>query len=189
MPHLIQSRFGPNESLPLPVEAAIREADAVLSCLSDRAEHLAYRRRVLRTSWSRRTKMAHAPGLTLEVLRLADADYDLMRQRCQTLATALVLGRVAELITVDSRQQQHRLRIDLPGWDFPPGISDGRIADGAWSNLPPGESFVVPVGASGTIVVNGSIPGMALAPGQELIVTFRDGRLADLAPEDGPAAR
>lgn len=189
VPHLIQSEFGPNESLPLPVEAAIREADAVLSCLSGRPEHLTYRRRVLRTSWSRRVKLAHAPGLTLEVLRLADTDFGFMRRRCQTLATALVLGRVAEVITGDSQGRQHRLLVDLPGWDFPPGISDGRIADGAWTNLPPGETFIVPANARGTIAVNGAIPGQVMGPADDLIATFKEGRLVTLEPPEGAAVR
>ena len=50
VPRVLQSDIGANESLPLPVEAAVREADAILSCLSDLPEHLSYRMRVLRTS-------------------------------------------------------------------------------------------------------------------------------------------
>ena len=43
--------------------------------------------------------------------------------------------------------------------------------------------------AKGEIVINGSLPGKVLGPGEELLLTFRDGRLADMQPEDGPAAR
>ena len=102
VPHLWQSRFGFDESLSLPTDAAIREADAVLSCLSDLPEHLAYRLRVLRASWNRRTKLAHAPGINLDILRMADTDYDLIHERCQILALALVLGRTIEVISRNS---------------------------------------------------------------------------------------
>lgn len=189
VPYLFQAHFGVNESLPLPVEAAIRECDAVLSCLSDRPEYLAYRRRVLRTSWSRRIKMAHAPGITLDILRLADADYDLIRERCQLLATALVLGQQAEITTVDSRGQQFRLEAEIAGWEFTPGISDGIIGDGTWANLPPGETFIVPPDANGEVVVNGSLPGRVLKPGEELVLRFKKGKLAGIDPPDSPAAQ
>jgi leucyl aminopeptidase (aminopeptidase T) len=189
VPYLFQVQFGITESLPLPVEAAIRECDAVLSCLSDRPEYLAYRRRVLRTSWSRRIKMAHAPGITLDILRLADTDYDLIRERCQLLATALVLGRQAEIITTDSHGCVYRLEAEIAGWDFTPGISDGIIGDGTWANLPPGETFIVPPDANGEIVVNGSLPGRVFQAGEELVLNFRKGKLAGIDPADSPAAQ
>ncbi len=75
------------------------------------------------------------------------------------------------------------------GWDYPPGINDGTIREGAWSNLPPGEVYIVPRDGDGQIVVNGSIPGKVLGPAEELILTFREGRLVDVEPEDVPAAR
>lgn len=189
VPYVFQERFGVNESLPLPIEAAIRECDAVLNCLSDRHEYLAYRRRVLRTSWSRRIKTAHAPGLTLDVLPLVDTDYDVIHERCQLLATALVLGHHAEIITADSQGGEHRLEATIAGWDFTPGISDGVISDGAWANLPPGETFIIPLDASGEIAINGSLPGRILGPGEDLILAFKAGKLAAMQPEDGPAAR
>lgn len=74
----------------------------MLSCLSDRPEHLPYRLKVLHTSWGRRTKLAHAPGLTLEILRKADTDYALIGERCRLLAHALILGRRLEVVTSDS---------------------------------------------------------------------------------------
>ena len=64
VPRVLQLDMGPFESLPLPTEAAVREADAILSCLSDHPEHLHYRMRVLHASWGRRARLAHAPGMT-----------------------------------------------------------------------------------------------------------------------------
>jgi leucyl aminopeptidase (aminopeptidase T) len=189
VPYHFQSHFEADDSLPLPMEAAVRETDAVLSCLSDRAEHLAYRRRVLHTSWSRRIKMAHAPGMTLDVLRMADTDFDRIRQRCHVLATALALGREAEILTEDAHGRERRLLVEIAGWDFTPAIGDGIIPDGAWANLPPGETYIVPLSAEGDIVINGSVPGRVLLPHEELTLSFQQGRLTDMQPEDGTAAR
>lgn len=187
IPYAVQEQFEINESLPLPIEAAIREADAVLSCLSDRPEHAAYRRRLLRTGWSRRVKLAHAPGMTEYIMAMANTDFDLIQHRCHVLATALVLAKQVTIYTEDKAGQERCLQVEIAGWDFTPGISDGTIPDGAWSNLPPGETFVVPPDASGQIVVNGSIPGRVLAPSEELILTFDRGRLVELQPGDSEA--
>jgi hypothetical protein len=189
VPRFLQAEMGLTESLPLPVEAAIREADAVLSCLSDHSEHMPYRLRVLRTSWSRRTKLAHAPGLTLDALRKADTDYALIAEHARLLALALVLGRSMEIITVDSRGSECRLVIPIGGWDYPPEISDGVISDGAWGNVPPGEVYVVPQGGEGAIAINGSLPGRLMAPGEDLTLSFRAGWLHEMRPKTGPAAR
>lgn len=189
VPFSFQTRFDRHESLPLPIEAAIRETDAVLNFLSGEAETMAYRQRVLRTSWGRRVKVAHCPGMNLEILRMADVDYDLIRQRCHLLATALVLGKHGVIKTTDSQGGDHCLEVDIAGWEFTPGIGDGVIPDGAWANLPPGETFMLPLSGRGSIAINGSIPGRVLQPGEELILSFRDGRLVQVQPDDSPAAR
>jgi 2,5-dihydroxypyridine 5,6-dioxygenase len=189
VPRVLQSDTRAAESLPLPVEAAIRESDAVLSCLSDRPEHMDYRMRLLNSSWSRRTKLAHAPGMTLEILAAADTDYEAIAERAELLSAVLVLGRRLDLVTEDSRGQEYRLTVEIGGWNHPPGVSDGVIRDGTWDNLPPGEVYVVPRDAEGQVAINGSLPGRLLAQGEDLILTFRDGRLAEMGPENGPAAR
>jgi hypothetical protein len=189
VPRFLQGELGWTEGLPLPVEAAIREADAVLSCLSDHGEHMPYRLRVLRTSWSRRTKLAHAPGMTLDILCKADTDYGQISERARCLAQALALGRSLEIITTDARGRECRLMVQTGGWEYPPEISDGVIYDGAWGNVPPGEVFLVPQGGEGTIAVNGSLPGRVLAPGEELVLAFRAGWLHEMRPKSGPAAR
>ena len=189
VPRVLQADTRAAESLPLPVEAAIRESDAVLSCLSDRPEHFTYRMRLLNSSWSRRTKLAHAPGMTLEILAAADTDYDAIAERAELLSAVLVLGKRLDLVTEDSRGQEYRLAVQVGGWNYPPGVSDGVIRDGTWDNLPPGEVYVVPRDGEGQVAINGSLPGKLLAQGEELILTFRDGRLAEMGPENGPAAR
>ncbi len=188
-PRVLQLDMGPTESLPLPAEAAIREADAILSCLSDRPEFLHYRMRVLHASWGRRAKLAHAPGLTLETLKAVDTDYAAIAEQAQLLSLAFILGKRVEIVTTDSQRREHRLNVRVGGWDYPPGINDGTIREGAWSNLPPGEVYIVPRDADGKMVVNGSVPGKVLGPTEELILTFREGRMIEMQPEDSAAAR
>ncbi len=189
VPRALQAEIGARESLPLPAEAAIREADAILSCLSAQPEHLNYRTRVLQTSWSRRARLAHAPGLTPELLCLADVDYNAIAEQARLMALALILGKRLEIVTTDLRRQEHRLTARIGGWNHPPGINDGVLRDGSWGNLPPGEVYITPHEAEGRLVVNGSLPGRVLNQGEEMILTFRGGRLVEIAPEDCPAAR
>lgn len=189
VPRVLQSEMDPAENLPLPAEAAVREADAILSCLSDQPEHRNYRVRVLQTGWSRRAKLGHAPGLTPDILRMADTDYAAISEQAQLLALALILGKRMEIVTTDSQRREYRLNATVGGWEYPPGISDGVIRDGSWGNLPPGEVYIVPRGGEGQIVINGSVPGRVLAAGEELILTVREGRLEKIEPDDSPPAR
>lgn len=189
VPRVLQLNMGAFESLPLPTEAAVREADAILSCLSDHPQHLHYRMRVLHASWGRRAKLAHAPGLNLEMLKAVDTDYAAIGEQAQILSLALILGKRVEIVTTDSRRREHRLNVRVGGWTYPPGINDGVIREGSWSTLPPGEVNLVPRDGDGCIVINGSIPGKALGPGEELLLTFREGRLVTIEPEESPVAR
>ncbi len=189
VPRSTQSSFSVHEALPFPVEAAVREADAIVSCLSDRPEHFAYRTRILRHSWRRRMKIAHLPGMTLDILTMADTDYDHIAERCSLLALALVLGREIELQTRRVDGTLCVLCAELRGWEFPPGISDGVIPEGSWANLPPGEAFAIPFQARGEVAINGSLPGRVLDVGEELVLAFENGRLRSIAPENSDAAR
>jgi len=182
-----QTFFNHHENLPLPVEAAMRETDAVLNLLSASPETMAYRRRILRTSCGPRVKVAHCPGMTMDILGMVDVDYELIRHRCNVLATALALGKRITISTTDMHGDEHLLEVEISGWEYPPSIGDGLIPDGAWANLPPGETFTIPMDSQGSIVINGSMPGRVLEPGEELILTVGEGRLLQLQPEDSPA--
>ena len=189
VPRLLQEVFLPTDQLPAPVESAIREADAIMSCLSDQAKHKELRARVLQTSLRRHAKAAHAPGLTLDILQMADTDYDQIQERCRLLALALVMGRTIEIVTLDHTGAEHRLSASSGGWEFPPGISDGVIQEGSWANLPPGETFIVPRGGTGEIAINGSIPGMVLTGRDSIVLTFENGHMTAMSPNDSPPAR
>ena len=53
---------------------------------------------------------------------------------------------------------------DIGGWDRLPVASDGIIRDGAWGNVPSGETYIAPMEgtAEGQVLINGSIPGLVL---------------------------
>jgi hypothetical protein len=127
--------------------------------------------------------------MSANILRVADTDYDVIADRCRQLAQAFILGRQLEISTEDARGQKYRLDVTFDSRNYPPGISDGVIPDGAWANLPPGETYVVPRDANGQIAINGSLPDRVFLAGEALILTFRDGCLADMEPHDSPAVR
>jgi hypothetical protein len=81
--------------------------------------------------------------------------------------------------------------VDIGGWERLPVASDGIISDGAWGNVPSGETYIAPMEGSGegSVVINGSIPGLVVGPAQEMVLHFDWGRLTRIEPADGRVAR
>lgn len=184
VPRLLQVRFREGDELYHLVEQAIQEADAIFSALSDRPEHTAYRAQVVQTGSGLRRRTVHAPGLTLQMLRMAQVDFEQINRRCQQVAAALVLHREIRVETQDRHGNPYQLCVHSGQWEHPPSISNGMILEGEWANLPPGETFLVPQGGDGQIVINGSIPGRVLAPEEELILNFEKGWLTGIGPAE-----
>ena len=191
VPVEVQRRIPMQTDLSLVAQGAARDARAVLTCVNARPDCMAFRDRILETAWTARTRIGHMPGASLDVLRLADVDYDRLVDDCHRLEVALARGRTLELVSRDPQGVEHRLTVDIGGWERLPVASDGVIVDGAWGNVPSGETYIAPVEytADGSVVIDGSIPGLALEPGEHLIVYFAEGRLSAMEPEDGRAAR
>ena len=99
IPKIQQQHFRPDDHLPTPLELAIDEAHGVFSCLSPEAECTDFRTAVVTTSCGNERRTSHAPGFNVDILPYMDADFDLIEQRCEFLAHALMLGR---RITIDS---------------------------------------------------------------------------------------
>jgi hypothetical protein len=191
VPVAVQRRIPIQSDLSLVAQGAARDARAVLTCVNGLPECMAFRDRILETAWTARTRIGHMPGATLGVLRLADVDYDRLQADCHRLEVALARGRILELVSYGPAGEEHRLTADIGGWERLPVASDGVIADGAWGNVPSGETYIAPVEdtAEGSVVIDGSVPGLALGPGEQVILGFVEGRLSAMDPEDGPAAR
>jgi len=180
IPKIQQQHFRTGDHLPTPLDLAIGEAHGVFSCLSPDAECTAFRTAVVTTSCGNERRTVHAPGFNVDILPYMDADFDLIEQRCELVAHALMLGRRIRLDTYGGDGSLYTLLADLDGQEMPPGISNGRIQNSEWANLPPGETFIVPVDGEGKFVVNGSIPGRVFTRGEELILGFEDGRCVDV---------
>lgn len=166
-------------------------AAAVLICLNPSEQCFPFRDHVRKAAWQAGCKVAHMPGIDLQVLELAEVDYSLLKANCEILALALAKGKHICIRTFDSQRRPYKLDIDLDPWMRMPIISDGIIQKGSWGNVPSGETFIAPPEnlANGEIVIDGSIPGCLIDKGEELILYFRDGRMVDWQPRNIPAAR
>jgi leucyl aminopeptidase (aminopeptidase T) len=191
VPVSVQRRIPLLSDLSLLAQGAVREARAILVCANDAPDCLPFRQWFLETHWTARTRIGHMPGASLEVLKLAEVDCDKLVQDCHDLEVALARGHTLELVTRTPGGKTHRLEADIGGWQRLPVASDGIIIDGAWGNVPSGETFIAPLEgtATGSVVVNGSVPGLVVGPGQEIVLYFQRGRLARMEPEESPVAR
>jgi leucyl aminopeptidase (aminopeptidase T) len=191
VPTAIQRQIPASADLSFAAQRAAREARAILTCVNPAPECLPFRERILETHWTAHTKIGHMPGASLAVLALADVDFDQLVADCRCMEIAMARGRALELISYATDGSHHRLTADVGGWDRLPVASDGIISDGAWGNVPSGETYIAPMegSAEGSIVINGSIPGLVIQPNQEMILRFERGRMTRIEPADGPAAR
>jgi hypothetical protein len=191
VPVAVQRRIPMQSDLSLVAQGAARDARAVLTCVNAFPDCMPFRDRILETAWTARTRIGHMPGASLDVLRLADVDYDRLVDDCHRLEVALARGRTLELVSHSPGGEEHRLAVDIGGWERLPVASDGVIADGAWGNVPSGETYIAPVEytAHGSVVIDGSVPGMTLNPDEHLVLSFAEGRLSAMEPADGRAAR
>lgn len=186
-----QLRYARYEDFPLPIQAAMRDAMAILTCVSDQPEAMNFRAMTIRTAKNFQMKIGNCPGMSVEMLSTAaDVDYRAMASHCHLLAVALVKGDMVEVITEDNQEKAHLLSISLGHWARVPVTSTGLIEEGVWGNIPSGETYLAPLedSAEGEIIINGSVPGYVFPKGQEIKLTFEDGELVSIVPNDDPGA-
>jgi hypothetical protein len=185
-----QQAFKAGQELSLPLLSAAREARAILTCLNASPDCLEFRDQLLHTQWSARTRIGHMPGVNEDVLRIANINFHRQVADCERLAVALGRGKRLELLSYDRDGQAHTLYADLGGWERLPVSSSGVIQDGSWGNVPSGETYIAPIEGTawGAIVIDGSLPGMVVQPGQAAILHFEHGCLVKIDPPDGPLA-
>jgi hypothetical protein len=131
------------------------------------------------------------PGANLKVLRLANVDFNKLIGDCHNLEIALARGRTLELLSRSNDGTPHRLHVDIGGWERLPVASDGIISDGVWGNVPSGETYIAPVegSAKGSVVINGSIPGLVIKRSEQIVVHFENGSLSHIEPDNNRTAQ
>ena len=165
--------------LPIPMKQALSVCDVVLNFLGSGADTGPMRRAVLYGPRPDDARFAHEPGLTDESLILiSKSDVNSIFIESELIAWALGQARQATLITWLGKVK-HELHIGMNEWDNVPLMSAGRILGGSWGNLTPGETFCCPDLSQiyGSVVIDGSVPGSVLGPGDELVLEFEEGRL------------
>lgn len=190
VPISLQRRIPQENDLSLLIQGAAREARAILTCVNAMPDCLSFRERILETQWSARTRIGHMPGASLEVLELADVDLGQLIVDCRRIELAMARGRTLEFVSYASDGTPHCLTVDIGGWERLPVASDGVISDGVWGNVPSGETYIAPIekSAEGGVVINGSIPGLVIEPGGEIMLHFEQGSLVRIEPADSPTA-
>lgn len=191
VPTALQRRIPAGTALSLPIASATREARAIITCVSAEPDCLPFRDHILENERSARTRIGHMPGATPEVLTMANVDFAALVADCARLEQVMLRGSQLELLSYASGGESHRLRAAIGGWEQLAIASDGVIRDGAWGNVPSGETYIAPLpgSAEGSVVINGSIPGLVIAQGEEIVLRFAGGRLVAIEPETRPAAR
>jgi leucyl aminopeptidase (aminopeptidase T) len=186
VPVSIQAQLGTRAELPLTIMSAMREAVGILTCVTDDQACLPFRARIFDVGLDRRSKIGHMPGVTVEILPMADVDYNEISTHCEVLAAGLLKGRELELTSYDSQEKPASLTVEMGGWARSPTISNGLIQRGGWANIPPGEAFIAPLEwtAQGTVIVNGSLPGYVIPHGGEVWLEFESGRLVEYHSRD-----
>lgn len=174
----------------LGLQQALREADAVLVCLSSSAATYEFRNAAREFAYSARCKVGHMPGIDEKTLLLADVDYDELTRHCELLAIALLRSSSLTIKTMDAAGKQHCLTVPLDP-DTMPIISDGIIQKSSWGNIPSGETYIAPAPfrGEGSIVIDGSIRNYVMHDGEELVLHFHKGRLVRWEPQNSPVAR
>lgn len=181
-----QSRFLKGDELPLEDSSALSEALAVITCLGDHTDGLAYRRALISFGTSTDKRMAHMPGALPEFFRDAiDVDYEPLIRKCDELAIVLAVGSEAVVRTYIHDEgglpvEEHVLRFQLGGMKRLPVISTGLISPGTWGNVPGAETFIAPIEgtAHGTYVVNGSFTDCVISGRSRILLTFSQGNLS-----------
>ncbi len=137
------------EEPPAPVAAAMTGADVVLAPTTRSLSHT----RARTDANDAGARVATLPGITEDVFVTGlNADYDRIAATCQELYDAL--AGASEVRVTDDRGTDLVVRPGDREWRQDTGVVHEA---GGMTNLPAGETFVSPVSADGTYVVDGTM--------------------------------
>jgi len=181
LPVAAQHRYCEPEALPGVIRAAIEKCSAMMVLVEYSPEITPFRMALLSSFTQKHGKgrAASLPGVTLEQFRYAIGDFDAMDQLAQHLAEALLRVREVEIETRDRAGVAHKLRAPVSAR---PTMCQSVVHEGDWDNIPSGETFVLPEPkrAEGSVVIDGSVPGLVLHPEHEVLLTIKRGRVVGI---------
>ena len=188
-PHLLciprqqQHAFDKDPDTMRSVRALIAKCSRLI-VLQERSElSNAFRFFVLTEAEKGRRRTASMPGVDLDNLQACRGDLESLIKRCDQLADRMLWAQSVILTTIDQLGRSHTLNIPIT--THLPIASSGKVPAGSWSNVPSGETFVVPdvYVASGSVVINGSVLKHVISPSNALTLTIRQGRVQPPTPD------
>lgn len=190
IPQSVQKLIPTQMELSPLTQRIFQQVRAVVNCINGLAEFIPFRDHLLKVNRNAHTRIGHMPGISLDVLRLAAVDYTALIHNCKAIAMALTYGRNLELTSFQANGTSHTLNIPIGGLERIAVASDGIISDGVWGNVPSGEAYIAPIEglAFGSIVINGSLPGLIISADSELILSFEAGHVSKIEYGNSVAA-
>jgi len=180
VPSAVQASYGAKRKprLEQSIRDEIDKVTRIIVLQEWRDEVTRFRFDVLRYSTKPRGKrVASMPGVTLDTLPWCSGNLDLLSSLCQLYADRLVWGSSITLETCDGNG--HSAKLVVPIGDHTPRTSTGRVPLRSWSNVPSGETFIVPDSdkVAGSVFINGSIPRFPISEGHWLKLDARNGKI------------
>jgi hypothetical protein len=172
-------------SLPPQILGAVQSSNLIITFLNGDSKYSKVRGAIIGLRKQYACKMVHSPGITDEVLKICtQSPFGKIHKESELVAWALGNANKCKITSWDRHGKEYFLKFNMDGWDNEPFMSSGRIFDNSWGNIPPGESFCCPDLHSvyGQICINGSAPGYLLAPHEEVILEFKQGKLINRIP-------
>ncbi|MEF9877373.1 MAG: aminopeptidase [Gordonibacter sp.] len=161
------------EEPPAAVAAAMKAADVALCPTAKSITHTNARIAAAQAG----TRVVTMPSITMDMLRdgAACADYAQVERITHALTERLTKARTARI-----EKGGHVLTLDLADRN---GVASPGVyrEPGASGNFPSGEAYIAPVekGASGTVLIDGSMVGIGLLP-QPLVAHLEQGCLTHI---------
>ncbi len=180
IPQYLQQHISKEPDLSEYIRDTVLSTTGLLTCINADASCIAFRKLILKLFQSARTRIGHMPGATMQVLELANSNRHQVTTDCLKLHFVLMHGKQLELISYAYDGKSHKLCVGLNPFEQMPIVSDGIVIDGAWGNVPSGETYVAPMEgtAEGDIVINGSLHGFIIDPEvDEFVLHFEKGKM------------
>ena len=185
IPTEMQARLKSHDGLPQIIRESIRHSDAMMLLVEYDERTTPFRMALLNyfTDHRKGGRACSMPGVILTQFHYANANYRKMHELGLELANILLRTYKIIVETTDQKGKDHRLELLMHG--SYPAVASGLIPQGGWDNIPAGEIFVIPRRnkSTGSVVINGSLPGRILANQEEVVLHLYEGKITN--PQTG----